>query len=479
MPQGRKGERTASRRPALPSLTLVAVLASAVVWCGCEADPDEVAPDDDTAAIEFDVQVEISTVVPTVARVHWTVDLDEVEEALVYYECAGDPTDLQRAEVDGGGYAVSLLGLKPSTDYRFRAAVTKDGTEFLSDEGSFTTGNVPASFPGNTSDLLSLDGHHDGLLLTSLICEDSMAVIYDSDGDPVWWHGPAKRGKSLILRAALSRDRRSVLYLVEADPEEGSDQPIRDLVKIALDGRAMEVVDVPGGHHDFLELADGTIAMLVTDTECFGEDCYQGDAIAEFSFGGETTLVWSAWDHLVFVPEEIEELDNGSRAWTHANALDFDDESNTYSVSLRNLDTLVSVDRSSSAVVEQVGGAHSDYLTPDGEGLLFEEQHQFQFLDDGVVVFDNGTPERASSRVVEYALDPQQFVAELVWSHEEDPVVFSVAMGDVTRLDNLNTLITWGGLGKVDEVTPAGEVVWSMSLGLGAAFGYTTYLGDL
>ena len=43
------------------------------------------------------------------------------------------------------------------------------------------------------------------------------------------------------------------------------------------------------------------------------------------------------------------------------------------------------------------------------------------------------------------------------------------AKGDVERLSNGNTLVTWSSAGEIQEVTPKNEVVWQVNTDLGSA----------
>ena len=63
------------------------------------------------------------------------------------------------------------------------------------------------------------------------------------------------------------------------------------------------------------------------------------------------------------------------------------------------------------------------------------------------------------SRVVELALSGDQ--ATVDWEHSAD--LACNLMGDVTRLDGGNTLVSWSSKWQLDEVTPQGEVLWRLS----------------
>jgi hypothetical protein len=42
-----------------------------------------------------------------------------------------------------------------------------------------------------------------------------------------------------------------------------------------------------------------------------------------------------------------------------------------------------------------------------------------------------------------------------------------------------NTLVVFSVKGQVDEVTPDGELIWQLTLGMGGALGYMTWLDSL
>jgi len=88
-----------------------------------------------------------------------------------------------------------------------------------------------------------------------------------------------------------------------------------------------------------------------------------------------------------------------------------------------------------------------------------EWPHHPTMLPSGrILVFDNGV-HRKYSRVLE--LDPAR--KKIVWEYRGDPTeeFFSDRRGAAQRLDNGNTLITESDRGRVFEVTPAGEIVWT------------------
>jgi hypothetical protein len=93
-----------------------------------------------------------------------------------------------------------------------------------------------------------------------------------------------------------------------------------------------------------------------------------------------------------------------------------------------------------------------------GQGDL-EWPHHPSLLPNGhVLVFDNGI-HRRYSRVLE--IDPRR--KTIIWEYRADPSedFFSPRRGAAQRLPNGNTLITESDRGRVFEVTPEGNIVWT------------------
>ena len=74
------------------------------------------------------------------------------------------------------------------------------------------------------------------------------------------------------------------------------------------------------------------------------------------------------------------------------------------------------------------------------------KQHDVRRLDDGnILIFDNGNGHSPpTSRVVEYSIDEENKIAELVWEYTSPYNYLSLSMGSSQRLPNQNTLINWG-----------------------------------
>jgi len=91
--------------------------------------------------------------------------------------------------------------------------------------------------------------------------------------------------------------------------------------------------------------------------------------------------------------------------------------------------------------------------------------------DDRILFFNNGNGSEPSL-VIELTLDFDARTVAREWWYDGE--VTNAVMGDVQRLENGNTLITYSLAGEVHEVDPSGNVVETMNWGLGAAVGYST-----
>ena len=148
-----------------------------------------------------------------------------------------------------------------------------------------------------------------------------------------------------------------------------------------------------------------------------------------------------------------------------------DDDS--YTVSDLNQDAYVKVTRQGD-VVWVLGGSTSDFT---GDGATWQAQHGHHVLgDDRFLFFSNG-PFQGPSQVIEVTLDLQTMTATRVWQYVSGER--SIIFGDVERLANGNTLVTYSSFGVLHEVSPTGELVQELQWEPSAAVGYVTKRASL
>ena len=225
-------------------------------------------------------------------------------------------------------------------------------------------------------------------------------------------------------------------------------------------------------HHAVIQIPNGHLMFLFYDRfPVQGWDKpFQGDGIMEVDpLTGEIIWEWYTRDHLStddYCPWHIEP-DYTSYTWgefydwTHSNTIVYREEESAVYLNSRHLDRIVKIDYPSGEVLWSLGKG-GDF----GEGLFYHA-HDPQFLDNGhILIFDNGNHRAHSevSRAVEIAYDPELGWAKEVWAWPKESQFFDGAMGDANRLPNGNTLVTSAHHGKIYEVTPSCDIVWSLYL---------------
>ena len=133
------------------------------------------------------------------------------------------------------------------------------------------------------------------------------------------------------------------------------------------------------------------------------------------------------------------------------------------------------VARATGEVIWQYGGLwvlnqqHDASMLPSGNVMLF---------DNGQYLFDVGS----SSQVQE--IDPRTDTVLWSFPNPRQPLgsFYSSITGGAQRLENGNTLITYGVPARIIEVTPAGDIVWDyhdpMAMLLFKARAYPTSILD-
>lgn len=353
-----------------------------------------------------------------------------------------------------GGGGVSVLGLNAETTYDLFVE-----PEFgdLGEPVSFTTGALPSNLPDWTT---TGSPGWQGFAVTSLMGGGQWAVVLDELGKTVWYYELPNDGR--LVRTRARRDGRG-MWVVPAQREDKSAPS--DLIGVDWNGTEIERHSIEHFSHDYVELDDGVIAFLLFEPREIDGQTVVGNSITEIDLGsGVSTDIFSTFD-LWDIGSQADSTDD---EWAGGNALDFDFESGTYTAGFRSLDAIIEVDRATGQVGRQFGGPHSDFAFAAPESAP-RKQHQFQWTNDHILVFDNRENDE-DSRVTEFTLDGS--IANSVWSHQTDPPVWVFALGDVDRAEDGSTFIDWAAAGILEDVDPDGITRWSLSAEFGTAFGF-------
>ena len=170
-------------------------------------------------------------------------------------------------------------------------------------------------------------------------------------------------------------------------------------------------------------------------------------------------VVWE-WDG-TNVPElyttSVESNDFTTGALTqdyaHLNSIFIDPKDNNVVVSFRNLNQVVKINHTTSAIMWRLGGKNSDF--PVSADQKFLRQHDAHFLADGktIILFDNGDlTERPYTRIQEFTLDETNKTVTATKSMDMPNKTFSRYQGSVMKTDS-SYFIGCGADPRVIEVS--------------------------
>jgi hypothetical protein len=409
-------------------------------------------PEEPNAVSE--VSSSVSELVPTVVTVTWRTEQPVV--GWVEFGPEGEePRQTPRELEPRTEHEAVLVGLPPETAVSLTVR-SEDGAD--SEPQAVTTGPLSGDLP-----VLSVTGEPDALWrsfpVLSASTDDVLLVVLDPMGRIVWSWTDTRGGS--VFRSQILRDGTGIVYsstLRQAEPSEAS-----ALIKVRWDGTE-EVIPVPWLAHDFVELPDGTLVSLAYVTV----DGVQGNELVSVAPDGVVTAGWSTFDCFDPVANPGDDPEHG---WTHANALDYDEATDSFLVGMRNLGTIAEVDRATGGCGAAYGGTGGNVVL---QGATFYHQHQFERTADHLLVFDNDGAPGNESRVLEYALDS----GELVSTFRADPPVYSFILGDVSRQPDGDTLVTWSVAGLMDRMGPDGTREMRIEAETQAIFGFTQVVTD-
>ncbi|MDP2310383.1 MAG: aryl-sulfate sulfotransferase [Pseudomonadota bacterium] len=413
----------------------------------------------------MDVEASL-TDIATVVRVTWNTA--EPTQGAVHFTTATGPR--QTSPSSGTEHEVLLLGNRANTDVPFRVVTDESGLVSCGDERTITTGALPPELPDLTVLLdPSYDTEDRGYTVVPVIQQpNTFLVLLDSEAQYVWaWDDPEGMYRGGLFNADVDLSRGGIYANEQAESAE-LPGAIRH---VAFDGTLLDSVNVEGGHTDFVELPTGEMASLSWDIREVDGGRYLGDRIVEVDAAGASRTVWSVWDHYTPDPDGgwapgFYRADPEVMDWSHVNALAYDAGEDAYFLSMAFNQSVARVERSTGAMTWVIGG--------DG---LVESPHSVQPLGDSVLVFNRGSPTDPDSCSEATEIDITK--RAVVWSYRSEPCLLVPFLGSALRLPNGNTLVDWSSAGQLDEVTHAGELVWRVSLDLGAAFGFADRVPSL
>jgi hypothetical protein len=394
----------------------------------------------------------LSEEIPTVGIVEWATELPGITGASIEFGLDTNygltaPVDLAQQS-----YRTLLLGMKAGGHtYHFRVVAETGEQKCTSDDQTLPpTGEPPNILPQLTLTPPTADGLAGGFLVMETFKQafgasgDGAAYIIDADGDFVWWH--VVPGFVDLSRAKQSYDSQ-YMWIGTVNVMSNTQKMLR----VKMDGSEVEDLTQQFGntHHDFAVHPDGTVAYLAYGTTC--------DDIKERAPDGTTTTLVDSTSVL------------GASA-CHCNAIQYD----------RNDDTIVFSELETSSIAKIARGTGEVQWVFSSEnvskatitGVSWTNEHNFHIIDpEHLLFFNNGTGPNSTAIEVQLSLGDGGGTANQIWSYPSDITV--QYMGDVQRLDNGNTLVTYSSAGEVREVNAGGELLQSIRVGSGTLIGFT------
>lgn len=466
---------------------------------GDEMEMDEAEEADIEAEIEYEADPEEAPPLIEISNVLAVENLNNSLSAIVSFNTnietyasvlvssAGKETwETSRTSVYSTSHEVAVVGLNANTQFMLTAkALTGENNISTADAGGFETGSLPPWIPDInlvTSIPERMWGRYTMFNISHMPSLTYGILVVDENGEVVWYHqNDTKLSEIELLKNG------NIIYIY--GPRAGV--RIIDWLGRSVSEFSVQQLGIPAIHHEIMEMPNGNFLALrpelrtipderpsgnVREAEGDGDlemaaeaDLEMinvvGDAIIEITPNGVIVDSWSVWDYL---DSSYWRLTGGSfwdaifpdyaptEDWTHGNGITYDASDDSMLVSLRNVDYILKIGRTSRQLVWRLG-MNGDFELV-GDDVWFGRQHAPELQPNGqILIYDNGykfpNGGLPPARAVEYQLDfsnPENPKAILVWDYPGDEPYVAQILGDADRLPNGNTLIGDGAF-RVDE----------------------------
>jgi hypothetical protein len=387
----------------------------------------------------FTVTPKLSEVIESVGVIDWTVDRTALTSASI--EFGLDTSYGMTAPVDltEPNYRTLLLGMKYGREYHYRI-VAKTATETCT-SGDYTieTALLPNGLPTPVVTTPQPTKTQGGFAITARwgMGTKGPSFILDQDSDFVW----VLDAKDDVIRTRMSFDGK-YMWIRNTAQVDGTGVVRR----VRMDGTDEKEFSLPKTTHDLAVIPDGHLGLIGHATD----GC---DEILDFNpEDGSLVSLFNAQD-----------AHGGSMC--HVNYLAYFEGDKSFVFSDFQTSTLVKITRTGELVwvLNGMGSTIS--------GTDWAHQHGVHVLSpDRLLVFSNGDNSQ-ESLALEFKLDLTAMTAMETWRYEGH---FETGFGgDIQRLPNGNTLVTYSSSGVIHEVDPQQMLVQEHQWGIGNTVSYT------
>lgn len=404
--------------------------------------------------------------VASMVTVSWTQTA--AAEAWVAFEVDGSWRETPRISAEAGPQEALLLGIPYGTEFDFRVGNDFGDGPLEGAVQAAATGPLPAGLPVPTlhsSDPTATDP--DGAyLIGSINSVDGGWTLgaywmfaVDRQGRVVWAHPGIEQDYTTYLHVTgdghLLWDQAT--YWSRWDAGAGS-----TVHRMKLDGSVTESTTLPGLHHAYLELPDGSIV--------WGAASLEGEDLMRHHPDGSTETIWSCIPFYAGF---------GFADWCFSNAIWHDPDAGTLLVTYPTDHPFV-IELELDGTVVQTWGDLPGAWTFDPPESAFHYPHAASFTDAGTLLLSSHvSPSNFEGVVREYALDDGAGVLRQVWTHGAGSGIAAEQGGEARRLPSGNTLHNLGTTPRVREITPGGDVVWDLAWEGERLLGRTVWVDDL
>ncbi len=369
-------------------------------------------------------------------------------------------------DLGAGDHELPVFGVPYATATEVRLVVGDTAGEAQ----SITTGELPQWFPQPTLLANVPEGQQEtgNYLLGSIngnaggwTSGEYWMFILDREARPVWVMRGSDDDYTIYLHVSNDGEILWDIATYWSDWDGGAGS---ELHRMDLEGTISQSWSLPGLHHCFVELPDGSIVWGAAEGST--------TEIVKRAYPDGT--VETVWDCRPFYAQ-IGETD-----WCHTNSIFHVPSRDTLLLSFPTRNTFVlEVDMKTGEELRWWGHVEDAWAFDPPESA-FEYQHGATFTDSGTLMVSSQVSPASNEGVVrEYALNETDQVLEQVWTFGAGDGITARNAGEAHRLPNGNTLHNTGTTPRVREITPQDEVVWDVTFQDDRLIGRTVLIEDL
>ena len=356
------------------------------------------------------------------------------EVFLAFWRDSDTDTLFTPASPTASMHTITAIGMLPETIYHFKAVGRSIDGKAESPVFSITTGKLPESLPEFR--LERRDTRFEGFLLGKRYFEQGCFYLLDDSARVIWYED---FGSAAMRAFSLTPDN-NILSL-----QDSSEILEFDWYSNRISGFRIENADRENRyHHALVKTAGGQYLGLNyhyihPDLQRFGGlpyDTIRTDGLLLADAAGNVLWKWSTFK--VADPFRDPELMNNKHDWGHANSIDFDSDGHAV-LSYRDFNQVWKVNMTDGSLIWKLGENGDFMLGPDQH---FIKQHDAHFDPDGnLILFDNGSPERAITRVISFRIHEKERRVDTNWSFTLDEDLHTRRMGSAQLIDDKRLLI--------------------------------------